>query len=602
MEPVRKSPRSTKGKNSRLDQERILEEQLSKAQTLKNEEKDEDDGEVRCLVCGMTTADYIEDGREMIQCEKCDSWQHTACMFGRKKVPQKYYCNICDPTNPSFKNLKLKLSYEDYVGGAGQKDLEYQEDEPQKAKKLAESERPTKKAKIARESISKVEALESINTTRHSVAQNFYLTFLQKIPDDYTDLKNTTKEKLADDWGSQLEGYIYDHIGLKPGKKSLAQKTSPGAKYLEKARTLLFNLKNTKNDLSTRVLNREVSLEDLSQLSSEQMLNADYQRFADDVRKQSINQTVLKVNENLPRVKITHKGEEVIDNYEYEKEREREIEQQREQIKEQEEKDVTKQAKEAQESFFNANLLYPAATTATVEDYDTEQPEHTLNDDPELDKILNDEPNVPAQTHSDEYYPAQNTTTPQSDEEYDPTVGFRTESTQFNQVWTGDLTFPEFGAFRASAKLLGSTLSRVPTESENQKIISLFKQFGTQELVEIEGRLDSVKAEPYLSEIASTRDLYVLVFEPQSLASEFENEENSFSYQRLHQYFAKREKYGVVGARPVSVKDFYLVPIKAGGDLPKSFLQFGNYSEIREYEKEKERFFGVLVVKRGYNP
>lgn len=42
--------------------------------------------------CGTTT----DDGREMIQCESCEVWHHTACVVSSTaKVPDMYFCSTC---------------------------------------------------------------------------------------------------------------------------------------------------------------------------------------------------------------------------------------------------------------------------------------------------------------------------------------------------------------------------------------------------------------------------------------------------------------------------------------------------------------------------
>lgn len=36
----------------------------------------------------------------MVQCEKCDKWQHVRCLFGKEDdslLPEIYFCHICDP-------------------------------------------------------------------------------------------------------------------------------------------------------------------------------------------------------------------------------------------------------------------------------------------------------------------------------------------------------------------------------------------------------------------------------------------------------------------------------------------------------------------------
>ena len=53
-----------------------------------------DEGSVTRCICGKK--DY--NGIFMIQCEKCQVWQHGSCMGVKEKdVPDKYYCERCLP-------------------------------------------------------------------------------------------------------------------------------------------------------------------------------------------------------------------------------------------------------------------------------------------------------------------------------------------------------------------------------------------------------------------------------------------------------------------------------------------------------------------------
>ncbi|KAJ3100936.1 hypothetical protein HDU97_001820 [Phlyctochytrium planicorne] len=84
-------------------------------------EDDEDsgpavNGEVTRCVCGLED----ELGGMMIQCDKCNVWQHCECMgIFSKKMPKHYYCEKCRPTNhPYFKLVAKNAAAAAASGGA----------------------------------------------------------------------------------------------------------------------------------------------------------------------------------------------------------------------------------------------------------------------------------------------------------------------------------------------------------------------------------------------------------------------------------------------------------------------------------------------------
>jgi hypothetical protein len=58
-----------------------------------DDESEHGDWVIRCL-CGNN----VDDGSTMIQCEKCDVWQHAVCtgFRGAESVPEKFLCERCE--------------------------------------------------------------------------------------------------------------------------------------------------------------------------------------------------------------------------------------------------------------------------------------------------------------------------------------------------------------------------------------------------------------------------------------------------------------------------------------------------------------------------
>lgn len=103
----------------------------------------------------------------------------------------------------------------------------------------------------------------------------------------------------------EIEEAFYDVHASKRG--------DVGQRYRDRFRSLNFNLRNDKNEsLQRQILTRELSPEECANLTSEQMLNPELRKLADEVRKESIRESVLK-QETAPRVRRTHKGEEIVE-------------------------------------------------------------------------------------------------------------------------------------------------------------------------------------------------------------------------------------------------------------------------------------------------
>lgn len=139
---ARRSSRANKGKNTRLEEERRLEEELAQSarkkaklafSTSKLEGTAENDSnnnsnnqsnvtkvfeEVRCLVCGAIDSNYDEDNDTlgtMIECESCLTWQHAKCLLGhanKKKIPSSYKCEVCSPE--LYPNIRHKIPVNEY--------------------------------------------------------------------------------------------------------------------------------------------------------------------------------------------------------------------------------------------------------------------------------------------------------------------------------------------------------------------------------------------------------------------------------------------------------------------------------------------------------
>lgn len=521
--------------------------------------KDDDNMEetVRCLVCGATDENYDEETDTlgaMVECCKCKTWQHCKCMFGHqniKKIPDDYVCNVCDPA--LYPNLKLKLSTTEY-------------------KKTRKQQPP-------------IDKKLSFNKIRLSVAQTFHNLFTKLISKE----KDTSADELdlmAQELSIELEQLIFNNYSMSTSKTQ-----PPGQKYSEKSRSLYANLKDEKNILFKQVLDHKLTMNELSLMSPQELLNPDLQKFSKEVMAQLIQDSVLKPLQK-PKFKKTHKGDELVEDDYIES------------------SDVTTTISSVLREASKSESPDSATSTQPTDVEEPEEPVNVhrpslinLNDpiqeeeegadntggardyadvglDDDLDNILNDK-----KESSD-------------DDLYDPLApSIEKEPPQF---WKGELTFPGICNFESKMTFL-STTNNVSFDKELLSTKMIMDNFKVQNLLEVEGRLNMDQLIGYLSKILKSRYLNIcdLTFT-----------EDASNFQRLFHYFNNKQKVGVIGNRPDFVKDCYLLTFDK--DTIKEFKEsritnqnlntlFNSFKQnIFENKEEQDTILVVFVVKHNF--
>ncbi|KAH3670974.1 hypothetical protein OGAPHI_000685 [Ogataea philodendri] len=655
---IRRSSRSTKGLNPRLEEIEAQNEpavrpkkrsvpagengQKKKKQRKKPVQVPEKE-EVRCLPCGAHDLNYDEEEDEMgtmIECEKCNTWQHAKCMFGTesaRKIPKHYVCNVCDPNNPQYEDLELALTFEEYrkvrfpgqedededveedfedagavddesdeeYDGNGEKEDEDEEaddgegedgDDGDEPEELDEPEekivKPVRKPKkVAAKKIDKTK-------TRQSVVKQFAKKLKDHIPDDHKLLDEMDLDAAAEEIASGLETALFETF---PPANRRSDSMSPG--YLSKSRTLLFNL--DKSNLSDKILSDQYTYDQIVNLTPEEMMRDDYKEFADAVRKQSINQSVITNTMEKVKIKRTHKGEEIVEeDYQFDdvgsrtadESRLKEIEKLQDEKKQQDQDDDSSGSPPPTANL-NANLM-----TSITNDYGYDQdqdqadnePEQTFDNDDDFDKILNGAKGpVPTPPES------QAVGFDEPEDDYDPARNFDADET----VWSGTLSFPAVADVQVTAKFHASS-SKTSTQDQVARATKIVGDFASRHSrLEIEGRLDARKAVGYLWEIIHTRDLYlveILPFESPHL-SDYENEQAKAQFKTLWEYFSSRDKYGVIAYKPAYIKDSYLVSIDTVKTQHEGLPRYFNHFDITTLHGARERLFAVFVAKPNFD-
>ena len=471
---------------------------------------------------------------------------------------------------------------------------------------------------VQAEAVEKVDDLR--NNARRNIA-NFLAPIMEKIIQQNESIlsedqkKGQYPEKLA----LEIEYHLYLALWN--------QHSQPTQQYKLKARGIGLNL--PKNPvLQSRLLKGEVTPESLVQMKPEEMASEEFQLMAEQVRRESEIQNTILTEETGPRIRRTHKGEEIVEDdidrpmvndepfysggggggttdhvmEEAPSPRSRAVSQAAEesphsppQLKAEETTHSahTESAPQTPRTPLSArtpitargrqfsiegvwnNVNTPEGPTHPKMP-GTRQAPHMLSlrttaqpksaVDAEIDKLL-----------AEEDHEMENETPP-----YSPSELTFTDSAL--PVWRGRVSMISVSNFRARAHLLGG-----PEDAQHK--LPLSDLLGGTML--IDGRIGIDRATEYLcgQKFSQTNEIIVLAIEPEdhiepAAATEFN---------KLFQYFQKKERYGVVG-KPLHkyIKDCYLVPIDVRDDMPDFFECLAKHS--LEQAPRKKRVFAVVFV------
>ncbi|KAK5014805.1 Transcription factor bye1 [Cryomyces antarcticus] len=318
-------------------------------------------------------------------------------------------------------------------------------------------------------------------------------------------------------------------------------------------------------------------------MSSDEMASEELQKKMAAMKEEADKQAVMIQEEDKPRIRRTHKGEEVVDD-EYAHQPSSETVYPAEPVRRRETLDdseittvdVTSHmengsppAVDVPESIpaFNIKNVWSSVQSPVAEPRLLRQPPRRKSsvavdqpikpqvDDADIDRMLNDEDEV--------YSPAD--------------VG-----TDSGVIWHGQMTMPGIASFAASARFAaGGDFSRdIP-----------WAQLFPKDL-EISGRIAQDKADEYLCALpwSKNSDITVLSLSPYDNVAEFD---------KLCDYFLGKGRYAVSKPTNEAVKDIYIAPVERGeGRLPP-VLEMLEHSVIEPAPRQDRMLLAFFVVKGG---
>ncbi|KAI9847495.1 MAG: hypothetical protein M1837_002396 [Sclerophora amabilis] len=452
------------------------------------------------------------------------------------------------------------------------------------------------------------------NSIRKATANAFLRVFAELVSKavasgSYSVLSSQTPVAVATKLTLDVEHSLFMNHSQQPG--------DPNQIYRSRARTMMFNLKQNPA-LCDRLLHGTLTADEFSTMSTDDMASKELQQRTAEMKKVAEKQNFLTQEEG-PRIRRTHKGEELVDD-------DRDFggatesifssapARRRESGIDSETQKVTSSSvsrtssvgpsqsefaeggspvspgnrplnintqtspnasgtKRKSSDAFNIQDVWSSVQSPDADRQRLHQPPtrfsgHTTElerqgpgADPEIDQLLNDDV-----AESPPYSP--------TDYDSDPAV-----------VWRGKVMMQGVSDFFASAKhVAGANLA----DARNIPWPSLMPS-----ILRIDGRIQLERASEYLCNLQHSRttDVSVVALTPTGGPASQAN------FDKLWTYFFDRNRYGVIGKVPMAlVKDAYIIPVEAGmAKLPlfMTMLEDMTLEELRP----KRTVLVVYVVK-----
>ncbi|XP_045150725.1 PHD finger protein 3 isoform X2 [Echinops telfairi] len=355
------------------------------------------------------------------------------------------------------------------------------------------------------------------------------------------------------------------------------------AKYKNKYRSLMFNLKDPKNNiLFKKVLKGEVTPDHLIRMSPEELASKELAAWRRRENRHTIEMIEKEQREveRRPITKITHKGEIEIESDAPMKEQEAATEIQEstankslEKIEEPEKQkeDIDSMSKDTtsqhRQHLFDLNCKICIGRMAPpIDDLSPKKVKvvvgvsrkHSDNEAESIADALSSTSNILAS----EFFEDEKQESPKSTFSPAPRLEMpgtvEVESTflaRLNFIWKGFINMPSVAKFVTKAYPVSGS-----------------PEYLTEDLpdsIQVGGRISPQTVWDYVEKIkaSGTKEICVVRFTPVT-------EEDQISYTLLFAYFSSRKRYGVAANNMKQVKDMYLIPLGATDKIPHPLVPF----------------------------
>ncbi len=476
-------------------------------------------------------------------------------------------------------------------------------------------------AKAATKHTGLVESIAQLPSARQSIANVLMKTFIEQLGQTqkagtYTLAEDQTTEGVATRLALEVEYAVFLNL--------FGNSDVPSEDYRQKTRSMVFNIKKNPA-LRDQVLKGEITPHQFSLMSSDDMASKELQQRTAEMKKQAEKQHML-VQDEGPRIRRTHKGEELINDdtqnagsesiFAATPARRRESVAETETSKPNSPSATNPHSPAAVElpenvSFhadagsptdskrlsidtkapprtaaadrkssaaFNIQDVWSSVTPDAEKQRAMREPtEHQVPEvaskevensgvvaDPEIDQLLKDE-----DVESPPYSPI--------DYQADP-----------DTIWRGKVSMSNVAEFTGSGKHVGGA-DRSATIPWSQLFPAPF---------EIDGRIDVQRADEYLCGLRWSQSTDVSVVALSPIGGTLAQAE----FDKLFEYFSSRKRYGVIGKNTnPAVRDTYIIPLEAGMEKKPDFIEILEHCTIEEPRSER-MLLATFVLRANTTP
>lgn len=394
-------------------------------------------------------------------------------------------------------------------------------------------------------------AISELPTTRGGPAKALKKSIMHVLStmekDDDLDIpKDSSADSMAETYALQIERAVFDTHPASKGQKE----------YNQQIKSLTFNLKNNP-ELVDGLIQKAHSPAGLAVMTSEQLASAEMQKQTAEMKAKAEKQSILYTGDTGPRVRRTHKGEEVVEDESMTNTNELPI----------------PRGGGARRGAANEAPARPIKRESIGTDYDmANSPGHDDQRSPsqsnfDISKVFSQVKSPTTGQRRRPSAPALNTSGPGFDPDVDrmledenesPPYSPSEDSTDPDIVWRGSLAMSSIADFQATGKHVGG--ANFANLGHWSKLIP--------KRMTVAGRITEQSAIEYLCSLrySNLTDIVVVSLTPTSPDAQPE-------FKALVDYFVGKSRYGVVGNKAAgNVRDTYLVPVPAGENNHPEFM------------------------------